>query len=293
MNRMATWEDGPEYAPLQRPADFAVPAVAPLDPAPPYEQPAAQAPKDRPTFGDPPVPVAPLGTLIPVVADVRDPHRPFDVVSSSLTSDSAWGAARWSQPTAVAVLPPPALTSPVPPLTGPAPGPMAPPPSSLSPWAPPPPPPDPHAAHPGYPIPGTPGWFGPGAYGEQPATGPGKITARNVIDTATPGLLIVLGIGAVLYPLSPIMIAVGLGLASRVRVAQPRLRNAFLGCLGWMFILGVYGTLTGDGTFSSWWRFLGLWSLLMCWLLLILTPIAVYRKLRQGQQPRPRRATWG
>ena len=96
---MATWEDGPEYAPLVRPAVFDQPQVAPLAMAPPVQQMASLAPKDRPRFADPPVPVAPLATLIPPVADVRDPQQPFDVASSALTTDSGWGGVHWSPPT--------------------------------------------------------------------------------------------------------------------------------------------------------------------------------------------------
>ena len=45
---MATWEDGPEYAPVERPSQFENPDVAPLSTAPPVQQMAALAPKDRP-----------------------------------------------------------------------------------------------------------------------------------------------------------------------------------------------------------------------------------------------------
>ena len=41
---MASWEDGPEYAPIERPDGFSVPYAAPLSVAEPYVQPAADAP---------------------------------------------------------------------------------------------------------------------------------------------------------------------------------------------------------------------------------------------------------
>ena len=66
---MATWEDGPEYAPVERPAEFAEPSAPPLSIAAPVPQMAALAPKDRPAFDQPPVPVAPLATLIPPPAN--------------------------------------------------------------------------------------------------------------------------------------------------------------------------------------------------------------------------------
>ena len=89
---MATWEDGPEYAPIERPTDFADAGAAPLSMAPPVIQMAAQAPKDRPFFDQPPAPVAPLETLVAAPPETRDPQVPFAVASSTMTSDSAWGA---------------------------------------------------------------------------------------------------------------------------------------------------------------------------------------------------------
>jgi hypothetical protein len=75
---MATWEDGPEYAPLERPEEFTSPAVEPLDLAPPPPVPAA-LPAQRPVFTDPSDPVAPLAALVPAPADDRDPQQPFAV----------------------------------------------------------------------------------------------------------------------------------------------------------------------------------------------------------------------
>ena len=104
---MATWEDGPEYAPVERPAEFTRPAVAPLSVAPPAEQMAALAPKERPAFDDPSAPVAPLETLLPDVEETRDPQLPFAVVSSTMTSDSAWGALHWGPPSGATSRPAP------------------------------------------------------------------------------------------------------------------------------------------------------------------------------------------
>jgi len=96
---MATWEDGPEYAPVERPNEFSIPDAAPLSVAPPYLQPAADAPSRRPSFADPGQPVAPLAALVPAQEEPRDPGLPFEIVSSAATaSESAWGAAHWSPP---------------------------------------------------------------------------------------------------------------------------------------------------------------------------------------------------
>jgi hypothetical protein len=290
---MATWEDGPEYAPIQRPTDFADAGAAPLSTAPPVVQMAAQAPKDRPFFDQPPAPVAPLETLVPTPAETRDPQIPFAVASSPMTSDSAWGAVHWGAPNAQPVTAPP-LGGP----SGPA-GPAALPVTS-----------DPWSRHVGdgtgplvptsapppdsrFPAPGTPAWFGPGPYGDQPAP-PGRVGARAVWDAAMPGLCICLAVGGLIYVLAPILYAVAFGLSGRVKVARPQVRAAFaFGSVG-LGLVAVIATLTNDYGFGEWWATVGAWSLVACWALLLTTLLLVYRALRAGERPEPGyRSTWG
>ncbi|SDR84440.1 hypothetical protein SAMN04488543_0604 [Friedmanniella luteola] len=286
---MATWEDGPEYAPLERPAAFTSPVVEPLDPAPPHVQPAAGAPAERPLFAGPAAPVAPLAALVPVVADVRDPERPFEVVSSNLTSGGAWGSAHGGAgsghgglPTGpLAAAPPPAPVA----LPGtaylpealPAPAPVAP-----QQWPEPAPVPGgyPPPAPGAYPSPGTPQWFGPGPYGEQPAAG--RVDARRVLDAATPGLLIVLGVGAVVFVLAPVMVAVAFALRSRVRAAQHQVRRTLAVALGAVGFFAFVGLVRLPLDFSAWWSFVGVWALLICWATLITVVALVHRALKRG-----------
>ncbi|GAA1427122.1 hypothetical protein GCM10009616_03410 [Microlunatus lacustris] len=254
---MATWEDGPEYAPVERPAEFTSPGAAPLETAPPHVQPAAGAPVERPQFDHPSAPVAPLAALVPVVEDVRDPEQPFTVVSSNLTSGSAWGSAHGGPPgTALApqALPAPALVAPAP-------------------------------APPGFPAPGTPQWFGPGPYGEQPATS--RVDARQVLAAATPGLLAVLGLGAIIFILAPVMVAVAFALRSRVRAAQQQVRTTLsvaLGAVGFFAFVGLGRAPLG---FGEWWSFVGVWSLLICWATLITVGALVHRALKRGPVAAP------
>ncbi|WP_432558536.1 hypothetical protein [Granulicoccus sp. GXG6511] len=88
---MATWEDGPEYAPVERPSAFDEPAaVRPLEKAPPREMPSAGAPLVEPAF-DQRVEVAPLAEHHPARGPERDPEQPYAVASSVMTeTDSAW-----------------------------------------------------------------------------------------------------------------------------------------------------------------------------------------------------------
>lgn len=95
---MATWEDGPEYAPLQRPDAFDEPTAATVgleSPAPPASTPPA--PPERPLFDGPTTPVPALETLVPTPPAGRDPEQPFEVVASVMTTEtSAWASAHWT-----------------------------------------------------------------------------------------------------------------------------------------------------------------------------------------------------
>ncbi len=299
---MATWEDGPEYAPIERPVDFGRPPVAQLDVSPPAAQQAAWAPTDRPVFSAPPAPVAPLATLVPVAKDPRDPQLPFDVASASITGDGAWGALHWSPPSGLPTdgptggLPAPDPYAPTT-LNGTAPvsGPdslMVPPPSApwvgqqpmtLSPAQPP-------VGPSGYPAPGTPEWFTPGRYDPAPPTAP--VTLSRVLQAATPGLCIVLVLGGLIYTLAPILLSVGLALSSRVTVAQQSVRRVFITAVSLLGLLAVGGAVNNEAGFADWWRFVGIWALVLCWLVLG-TVLWLVRRDLQTPDVSPRRSTWG
>ncbi len=274
---MATWEDGPEYAPLERPADFSLPSVEPLEIVPPAQVSAALAPKDRPHFDGPRDEVAPLAQLIPAVADQRDPGEPFAVVSSTLTStDSAWGSAHWSSPHGQAVNAARPVTSwptpqaPLPPVGGPA-------------------------QLPGeYPPPGTPQWFGPGPVAPPPPQPPAALDARAVLTAATPGLLICLGVGGLLFLLAPIMLGLAFVLSSRVTVAQRQIRKTFSVALLLLGFIALAGLVTDRLWFTDWWSFVGVWALLICWTMLVTVLVMVYLALKR-RTPQPPRYTsnWG
>jgi hypothetical protein len=112
MADMATWEDGPEYAPLERPDAFADPSVATVGlEAPPPPPPTPAAPLERPAFADPGQPVPPLATLVPEPPAQRDPKVPFDVAASVMTAETSdWASAHFPSapagPTATGERPP-------------------------------------------------------------------------------------------------------------------------------------------------------------------------------------------
>lgn len=97
---MATWQDGPEYAPLVPPSGFE-PAGQPSPDladgahdlgADPSQRRSAPAPLSQPTFAAPEsaVPLEALGSGGP---EQRDPCEPFAVLTRTATSGSAWPAA--------------------------------------------------------------------------------------------------------------------------------------------------------------------------------------------------------
>lgn len=290
MGDMATWEDGPEYAPAERPAEFFVPEAPALEVLPPSSLPAATAPKDRPAFDAPAAPVVDLQQLVPAVRDERDPARPFDVAGSTVTSmDSAWGSAHWSPPggpyAPPGAAPPPGAVWPAP---APAPGQ----PWNGAPQWPGPSTPFPPASGPlppvnGYPPPGTPQWFGPGPapLAQPPAMVP--YDYRAVLDAATPGLCLCLTIGGLTHLFSPAMLVVSYFLASRVRVAQRQARAAmFVGLVALVFF-AIIGYLRYGVADSIWWDYFGRWGQLICWVLLFTVAGQVRRALKRRSGPPP------
>ncbi|QGN33660.1 hypothetical protein [Microlunatus sp. Gsoil 973] len=254
---MATWEDGPEYAPLEQPAEFTAPDAPPLSVAEPQPEPPG-APAERPQFGNPPEHVAPLATLVPDIGTQhRDPHLPFEVDSDAMTQSGgggAWGAAHWRPPTG-------------PPTTGAAaPGPWGPP--SGAPVAAPTDPMTLRSAPPstpgGMPAPGTPAWFGPGpAAPSRPAPPP------SLFRATPPGAIIVLAL-AIFWVIAPPAFLVAFVLAARARYARRRILTAFTVVGAVVLLIPTIDVFINLGDFGSWYGLLSTWSLLGSLLMIVL-----------------------
>ena len=300
---MATWQDGPEYAPLERPDQFAVPEVAPLEVA---AAPAAAppAPVERPAFDGPSSPVAPLEALVPLPADRRDPERPFEVAASNLTTPGAWAGVHGSAPHEVAPAPGTVAPWPVQGWTYDDPGgppgaaPRAPgvpaaqalPPAPGFPSAPAQPGavgyPGPQGQN-GFPVPGTPEWFGPGAYGEPPPS-PNAVDARQVLYAVTPALLICLGLGVIFSPLSPVLVVLAFVLSRRVRVAQVQVRRTFAVALGTLGAFAVIGLANLPLGVDEWWAVLSSWGRLVCVITAVVVTMQVWSRLKsRSVRPEP------
>ncbi len=287
---MATWEDGPEYAPLERPAEFSEPTVTPLEDAAATVFLSAGAPVQQPRFDAPTVPVAPLARLVPAeVAVRRNPQQPFEVVSATLAPEpagpfgnapvhaagGAWGAAHWTPPQQAGAqaagpwgppvgTPWPAPTTPFP-ADGPGPQPVGP---------------------GGFPAPGSPQWFGPGP--AVPPAAPSPVDTGAIVAAMTPGLLITLLLGLLLYP-APFTLCIAFFLTTRMKAAKVAVQRTFLGVLGLLALVAMIGALTNLGSFSDWWSVVRYWAVFLSVVMLVVVPLLVRRELVARDQPRP---TW-
>lgn len=211
---MASWTDGAEYAPTERPDGFATPRTAPLDQAPVVAHPARNLPIDKPeTFQANPA-LAPLSAHGIPTGPTRDPKQSFATVSTVMTT-SAWGSTHSSTTTldkpfdphapiatgdpdqALATLPPPTGAPVVEPQ-----------------WA----APAPQAMPAGGPA-------QVNAMG-QPLNGAGRALAmgRFVIDQLTIPLVICLALGAVIPQVAFVMLVLAAPLAARIPRIGQRLR---------------------------------------------------------------------
>ena len=100
-------------------------------------------------------------------------------------------------------------------------------------------------------------------------------------------------IGGLVYVLSPIMLAISLGLAARAKVATAEVRRAHIFGVVVLVIMGVLGLLIVDTGLEDWWRFIGQWGLLICWVLLVGTLATIYRRLKsEAARPPSNRSPW-
>ncbi len=281
---MATWEDGPEYAPLQRPDRFTLPDVSPLDSAPPPPT-QPEAPAERPGFGGPDLSVAPLAALVPASGEEqRDPATPFAVDSDAVTqggTGGAWGAAHWSPPAGPW---PPAGAADVP--RGPAalqsfpsqPGPSQPGPSQPGPSQP--GPVQPIRSHPAgaFPAPGTPAWFGPG-----PVDRGNPPPPPSLWRATPPGAIIALAVSVLVW-LAPFTFAAGFALSARARYARRKILTAFGVVSGFVLLIPTAGAILNYGDLSTWYASLRGWALVGSLLMIALILVMVNGELKKGPQ---------
>lgn len=288
---MASWEDGPEYAPSARPDGYELPDTPPMPVARPVPSLVDGAPAIQPTdFAEPPVAVRPLAAVEVVDRHPRDPRRPYDVEQTAITSGtSAWGHTHSSilQPSPAmlaqadrgAATPtvaqfdanrPVAISGPGANQAGSAPGPQGP------------------SAPPGYgyPTPGTPGWFGPGAnYGSR---GPAPVSFEALWQAVTPTVAISLAVGVLLtffLPVAPLALAVAFAGSFAIRYRQAIVRTVMGMATGLLAFVAVIGLLLGGQDLQSWWATCNITAWLCCWFAAPIVALVVRSALANRERP--------
>ncbi|WP_425308217.1 hypothetical protein AADG42_05500 [Ammonicoccus fulvus] len=289
---MATWEDGPEYAPVARPGSFASPEVPALSVAPPRPTPSAQAPAERPRF-DQAEKLRELATYGPPPGPERDPNEPYDVVRSTMTEiDSAWSMvhhyhvqgddpAQWAPPNGNPVgpqQPDPRLPillagTPAPPPgpvpgTGPVPG--------------------------AGPVPATqPEWLPDGGQHREPSVAFG--TVFNAVSLPVFMTLLIGGL-AMAVPffgfLSPLMFILAFVTSGRIGYRRHWIRNTFLVATGALVTTIVAGLLMNPVDVLAFADLVYAVSTAICWMVLIAVFLIVWQAIAAGDRPDfPRRAS--
>lgn len=253
---MASWQDGPEYAPLVRPAAFVMPDVEPLqiDPVPP--SPSASMPADEPRFTAPEQEQPALAALVPSAAPGRNPNLPFVSQTTPLASTAA---RKPTEPFGVAGAP----------LSG-----------YLA-------PPTPQAAvrvNPApFPAPGTPQWFTPppGSFpAEQPRAG-----VRELLTGLTPGVAISLAIGMLFGWAAPFTLVIAFVLSSRIGYRREAVHRTWqftgfgLLAIGMVSIAGAGNDL--DALFAT----LATTCQVASWIVAVALLLIVGSALRAGEKP--------
>lgn len=114
---MATWQDGPEYAPLAPPTGYEPASAAPLAPAAdPRPASVAEVGGTTPPVFAAPATAVPLARLAPARPTTRDPREPFLIATRAPHAASPWRSVHVAPQPEAAAAPPPMSIPPIPPI---------------------------------------------------------------------------------------------------------------------------------------------------------------------------------
>lgn len=270
---MATWRDGPEYAPQERPAAFVTPEAAPIPAPPPRPEPAPGPPDGEPSFSPPPGDHPDLAALVPSAAPGRNPQLPFEVVTATVTSGGGWssGSPTSGQSAAPQRAPELPFNAPGPSLSG-----YLPAPPTLQPTA---------QVNPApFPAPGTPQWFAPPP-GTRVPEAPPPVTIAQIWQAATAGVMIPLIIGIFFNWLSILMLAVSFALSARIAYRHAAVRRSYFAALIIIGVLGMISMLSTGYDSDQLFESLSGGAQLACLVLPVVIGLIVGAALRAGEPP--------
>ena len=249
---MATWKDGPRYAPTERPRGFAEPPPSVSLEAQPIPARVPPAPTEAPTEFQMDKPAVPLDTIEPTVAAQRDPSEPFASHSAIMTSSDA-ELISLSAPTVAEDRSP---TQPFSIASSPT--------ASALTWA---PPPD----------------------SARPVQVKHKVSASDAINAAYPPFLITLGVVGVVATIETLIPMVTLAvspffLIPRVRFRVDQLKKVAYIILAILAVLWIISFVIGSSIYNISIGMKG-WVFVACWGLGVADILLQYLGLRNGETP--------
>jgi hypothetical protein len=257
---MATWTDGPEYAPVERPAAFVAPpaeslteqaATPPAEPAPPVEEPSFVAPQG---------PAPDLRELVPSAAPGRNPNLPFESMTTPIAA---------APPTPLDRRPEEPFSAPGPSLTGYLPvQQVVQPTAQLNPTP--------------FPAPGTPQWFAPPP-GQPIRPAPAQVSLSQIWQATTSWVMIPLLIGMFVAPIAPIALAVSWLSSTQIRFRRLAIRRTYLAAGVAVAAISLISVVLDDTV--SVFEPLAATALVACWILAIVIPAIVGTALRNHEPP--------
>ena len=144
--------------------------------------------------------------------------------------------------------------------------------------------PPPQQAAPSFPQPGTPDWFAPPPQAQWHPPNQ-TVSVAQMWNAATPGVIIPLLVGALVSPLSLVMLVLSSVLAARVRYRRDQVRRSYVWAGTILAFTGVLSLLSSDFDFETAWGVLSGWAQLACWVLPIVVLLQVGAGIRANEPP--------
>ena len=270
---MASWQDGPEYAPQERPAAFVVPPAPPLTDPTPAADAAAAPPEGEPSFTPPSSAQPDLAALVPSAAPGRNPNLPFEVVTATVTSAGGWATSPVAagQPEIAQRMPTQPFNAPGPPLSGYLPvQPTVAPNARVNPAP--------------FPAPGTPQWFAPPPETRVPDAPP-SVTIGQIWTATTAGVMVPLIVGSLFNWFSILMLALSFALSARIAYRHDAVRRSYIGALIVVGVLGMMSMLSVGYSSDLLFQSLSDGAQFACVVLFFVIGLIVGAALRAGERP--------